>query len=86
MKRESIFGRSAGAAVIDGFIHGRGNQHEPPQHRFGSGSAPAETRRRRHQQDRVQDTATYNCSCGFVFEAAVDTTVGCPHCGAGQAW
>jgi hypothetical protein len=33
-----------------------------------------------------QDTALYNCYCGFVFEAAVSTSVGCPHCGGTQAW
>ena len=32
------------------------------------------------------DTAHYTCSCGYAFEAAVSTTVNCPHCGAGQAW
>jgi hypothetical protein len=33
-----------------------------------------------------QDCALYTCSCGFVFTAAVSTSVGCPHCGSGQAW
>jgi rubredoxin len=33
-----------------------------------------------------QDTATYHCNCGYVFEADVSTSVGCPHCGTGQAW
>ena len=33
-----------------------------------------------------QDLAAYRCSCGCVFEAAVSTTVGCPHCGGTQAW
>jgi len=33
-----------------------------------------------------QDLAAYRCSCGYVFEAAVSTTVGCPHCGGTQAW
>jgi hypothetical protein len=28
----------------------------------------------------------YTCSCGYVFEADVTTSVACPHCGAGQAW
>jgi hypothetical protein len=35
---------------------------------------------------RTQDQATYTCGCGFVFEAAVLTTVACPHCDAQQAW
>ncbi|HVL94329.1 MAG TPA: hypothetical protein VM266_00570 [Solirubrobacteraceae bacterium] len=33
-----------------------------------------------------QDRALYTCGCGFAFTAAVSTSVGCPHCGAGQAW
>ena len=32
------------------------------------------------------DNASYSCSCGCVFSAAVSTTVACPHCGVGQAW
>lgn len=32
------------------------------------------------------DNAQYACGCGYVFEAAVSTSVTCPHCGAGQAW
>lgn len=33
-----------------------------------------------------EDRACYRCSCGYVFEASVSTTVGCPHCGDAQAW
>jgi hypothetical protein len=33
-----------------------------------------------------QDLAAYRCSCGYVFEAPVSTTVGCPNCGGTQAW
>jgi hypothetical protein len=33
-----------------------------------------------------EDTALYGCSCGFQFQAAVSTSVSCPHCGTGQAW
>jgi hypothetical protein len=32
------------------------------------------------------DNATYHCSCGYVFEAHVSTSVDCPHCGSSQAW
>jgi len=32
------------------------------------------------------DEATYSCACGYLFSAAVCTTVVCPHCGTGQAW
>lgn len=32
------------------------------------------------------DQAQYTCGCGLVFDAAVSTSVACPHCGATQAW
>jgi hypothetical protein len=32
------------------------------------------------------DLASYACQCGYLFMAAVSTTVGCPHCGTQQAW
>ncbi len=34
----------------------------------------------------TNDAATYHCQCGYVFEAPVSTSVGCPHCGGTQAW
>jgi hypothetical protein len=33
-----------------------------------------------------EDRAFYTCSCGYAFDAAVTTSVTCPHCGTGQAW
>lgn len=43
--------------------------------------------RERNQRANVnEDAALYSCSCGFVFKAAVTTSVGCPHCGCAQAW
>jgi hypothetical protein len=43
--------------------------------------------RERNQRANVsQDAALYSCGCGFVFTAAVTTSVGCPHCGTDQAW
>jgi hypothetical protein len=33
-----------------------------------------------------EDRALYHCHCGFVFEANVSASVGCPHCGSAQAW
>jgi hypothetical protein len=36
--------------------------------------------------DSSQDETTYRCGCGYVFHAAVSTTVACPHCGDTQAW
>jgi hypothetical protein len=32
------------------------------------------------------DLACYACQCGYLFAAAVSTTVECPHCGTPQAW
>jgi hypothetical protein len=42
--------------------------------------------RRRREAGAPQDQAMYSCACGFVFEAQVSTSVGCPHCGDSQAW
>ena len=44
------------------------------------------SRARSRQAGPSQDTAVYNCECGYVFEEHVSTTVGCPHCGQAQAW
>jgi hypothetical protein len=42
---------------------------------------------RRHRASVTpEDTALYGCSCGFQFQAAVSTSVSCPHCGTAQAW
>jgi predicted Zn-ribbon and HTH transcriptional regulator len=41
---------------------------------------------RRRGAEPLEDTALYNCQCGFVFHAPVSTSVGCPHCSATQAW
>lgn len=48
--------------------------------------APALPQARERDSGGPQDRAAYRCSCGYVFEAAVSTTVGCPHCGGTQAW
>ena len=42
--------------------------------------------RRARESGGPIDNAQYMCGCGFVFQAAVSTSVGCPHCGATQAW
>jgi hypothetical protein len=49
-------------------------------------SAKPATPGRRRELGPVQDQALYTCECGFVFKAAVSTSVGCPHCGGTQAW
>ena len=49
--------------------------------------AVASPARARNQRANVsQDAALYSCSCGYIFKAAVTTSVGCPHCGTDQAW
>ena len=47
---------------------------------------PAEAMPQKRHGGHSQDRALYNCQCGFVFEANVSTSVGCPHCGGTQAW
>jgi rubrerythrin len=42
--------------------------------------------RRLRESGGPDDRAMYTCSCGYVFEASVSTSVLCPHCGAPQAW
>jgi rubrerythrin len=47
----------------------------------------APSARERNQRANIsQDAALYACSCGYIFKAPVTTSVGCPHCGADQAW
>jgi hypothetical protein len=41
---------------------------------------------RQRQGGGPDDRAQYACSCGYLFEADVSTSVTCPHCGTGQAW
>jgi hypothetical protein len=48
------------------------------------GTTPTEARQRHGGPS--QDRALYTCGCGYVFEAPVSTSVGCPHCGGTQAW
>jgi rubrerythrin len=47
--------------------------HHPDEHRARMFGGPI-------------DRAQYACSCGYVFEADVSTSVSCPHCGTPQAW
>jgi hypothetical protein len=42
--------------------------------------------RRAREAGGPEDRAMYTCSCGYVFQAKVSTSVACPHCGTGQAW
>lgn len=49
-------------------------------------AASAPVTRREREAGACHDEARYSCQCGFVFQASVSTSVGCPHCGATQAW
>jgi hypothetical protein len=46
----------------------------------------ATARPRRRLEPASEDQAMYSCECGFIFQAVVSTSVGCPHCGGSQAW
>jgi hypothetical protein len=59
----------------------RGSEHFGPI----AEAPPGQSRTRRHGGPS-QDTALYTCSCGYVFDALVSTSVDCPHCGGTQAW
>jgi hypothetical protein len=69
----------------------RGKTRAPRARRTGSeghsrtSAAATEPVRQRHGGPS-QDRALYTCNCGYVFEAQVSTSVGCPHCGGKQAW
>jgi hypothetical protein len=55
----------------------------PVQSSAGSDDSAAEKVRR---AGGPLDVAVYTCCCGYLFSAAVSTTVSCPHCGTDQAW
>jgi hypothetical protein len=64
---------------------GRAEHHSTEHHSAGSQSQVPAQRERRHGGPS-QDRALYTCECGYVFEALVTTSVGCPHCRRTQAW
>jgi len=64
----------------------RRRRHGRPRRTNSHGSASRGTVRELVDASPSQDTALYNCHCGFVFEAPVLTSVDCPHCGYGQVW
>jgi hypothetical protein len=60
----------------------------PRRGHLSSVPAPPELKeeKRARESGGPEDRAFYTCSCGYAFDAAVTTSVTCPHCGAGQAW
>jgi hypothetical protein len=65
---------------------GREEQAQPggtrPPTYAGQPRVPGRERRSGPSEDR----SIYTCQCGYVFQALVSTSVGCPHCGSTQAW
>ena len=57
-----------------------------PRPRSQSPTTDLADERRMRESGGPDDRAMYTCSCGYVFEADVTTSVTCPHCGTGQAW
>lgn len=47
---------------------------------------PVDPEARVREAGGPEDVAHYGCECGYQFEAAVTTSVSCPHCGSAQAW
>jgi hypothetical protein len=67
----------------------RRNRNNEPKRESAGAQAPPPDRpaaRARRLEPATEDQAMYSCACGFVFRAAVSTSVGCPHCGGSQAW
>jgi hypothetical protein len=58
---------------------------EEPPASGASGRSDAEAEKVRRAGGPM-DVAVYTCGCGYLFSAAVSTTVSCPHCGGDQAW
>ena len=58
----------------------RGQSRPAPQ------DVRASERMRAQRTPAPEDQALDRCQCGYQFKAEVTTSVGCPHCGTGQAW
>jgi hypothetical protein len=72
----------------------RGERRATQTHEQPAATQPIESARqpndvaaqRTREAGGPTDLASYSCQCGYLFKAAVSTTVGCPHCGTAQAW
>ena len=83
MKVEMLVRTKRGQSSVRGRRPGRpGHGAERPSAAAQSSPAPRERRYGGPSEDR----ALYTCECGYAFEAAVTTSVGCPHCARTQAW
>ena len=63
-----------------------GIEGQPDRPATQTARPPHATAARRRLEPATEDQAMYSCACGFIFQAAVSTSVGCPHCGGSQAW
>jgi rubrerythrin len=77
--REKSESRHRGGGVLR-------RQHSTPAPAEPEAEADLTDERRMRESGGPDDRAMYTCSCGYVFEADVTTSVTCPHCGTGQAW
>lgn len=66
--------------------HERGWQAPSPSASPPAPALPPDLDLRVREAGGLDDRASYACQCGYLFRAAVCTTVACPHCGAEQAW
>jgi hypothetical protein len=75
-------------------LHPRGERRHPRRQRHRRAARTGESAaqpcdpavQRVREAGGPVDRASYACACGYLFSAAVSTTVACPHCGADQAW
>lgn len=65
-------------------VRRRAGLHKPPP--IAAAARPDIAARKVREAGGPIDMASYACLCGFVFAAAVSTSVECPHCGSPQAW
>lgn len=84
-RRRGRRGHAADRQTVSVEVAGPSSHENGPQPGHSSRVNGASPRDRRHGGPS-EDRALYSCECGFVFEALVTTSVGCPRCGNTQAW
>jgi hypothetical protein len=84
--RNSTESRRRGGLLRRPHLPEPGEPAPEPAHAPAPGVDPLADERRARASGGPDDRATYTCSCGYVFEADVSTSVSCPHCGTAQAW
>jgi hypothetical protein len=74
--------RATPAPESDAVVHAPSAPQEPD----ATTQEPDSAAKRVREAGGPTDKASYACPCGYLFAAAVSTTVECPHCGTAQAW